>query len=346
MSPNIPVLPIAGGTLVRAFASLLALVTHWLKKLARARRHRREASHAGQPRPPHARRYRHHPRRSARRLLGAVLGRPDRAAARARDRTPHDRTPGVENGFRRPHRPAGAPGEEINAKRPIPLIGRSIRPAIIPSRGRIQRPPAPPAGANFFYAEEFLRKDIRGLGALTCPEQAERQGRARAHAASGHSIGRAWCWLWRWQFLRKLARRRRRPASTAAAATTPAFQIRTGDPAVCAARCERDARCRAWSFSYPRTANALATCWLKNKVPPRVWRTNAACRACAAPAWSSRARGRRNFPSTASAATIAISTPRPIRPAPPARRPATARTTAAPGPMCGPAISRRSRAAI
>lgn len=48
------------------------------------------------------------------------------------------------------------------------------------------------------------------------------------------------------------------------------FRIRTGDPAVCAARCERDAHCRAWSFSYPRTENALATCWLKNRVPPRV----------------------------------------------------------------------------
>ena len=48
------------------------------------------------------------------------------------------------------------------------------------------------------------------------------------------------------------------------------FQIRNGDPAVCAGRCERDARCRAWSFSYPRTANTLATCWLKNRVPPRL----------------------------------------------------------------------------
>jgi len=47
------------------------------------------------------------------------------------------------------------------------------------------------------------------------------------------------------------------------------FQIRNGDPAVCAARCERDARCRAWAFSYPRTDYALATCWLKNRVPPR-----------------------------------------------------------------------------
>ena len=47
------------------------------------------------------------------------------------------------------------------------------------------------------------------------------------------------------------------------------FEIKSGDPQVCAARCERDARCLAWSFSYPRTANAMATCWLKNKVPPR-----------------------------------------------------------------------------
>jgi|ERR1700688_2402319 len=45
MSTNIPVLPIAGGTLVRVLASLLALVTHWLKKLARTtRRHWNEAS--------------------------------------------------------------------------------------------------------------------------------------------------------------------------------------------------------------------------------------------------------------------------------------------------------------
>ena len=43
MSAHYPVLPIAGGTLLRAFASMLALITHWLKQLARARRHRREA---------------------------------------------------------------------------------------------------------------------------------------------------------------------------------------------------------------------------------------------------------------------------------------------------------------
>jgi uncharacterized protein YjiS (DUF1127 family) len=44
MSAHYPVLPVAGGALLRAFASLVALVTHWLKEMARARRHRREAN--------------------------------------------------------------------------------------------------------------------------------------------------------------------------------------------------------------------------------------------------------------------------------------------------------------
>jgi hypothetical protein len=48
------------------------------------------------------------------------------------------------------------------------------------------------------------------------------------------------------------------------------FVVRGGDPAVCAARCEREGRCRAWSFSYPRTAAPQAMCWLKSQVPPRV----------------------------------------------------------------------------
>jgi len=48
------------------------------------------------------------------------------------------------------------------------------------------------------------------------------------------------------------------------------FAIRNGDPAVCASRCERDARCHAWSFTYPRAASMLATCSLKNRVPARV----------------------------------------------------------------------------
>ncbi|HZQ13246.1 MAG TPA: DUF1127 domain-containing protein [Pseudolabrys sp.] len=43
MSANIPVLPIAGGALARAFLSVLALVTRWFKDFSRARRHRRQA---------------------------------------------------------------------------------------------------------------------------------------------------------------------------------------------------------------------------------------------------------------------------------------------------------------
>jgi len=43
-----------------------------------------------------------------------------------------------------------------------------------------------------------------------------------------------------------------------------------GDPDVCAARCERDARCRSWSFSYPSVSGGSAMCWLKREVMPRV----------------------------------------------------------------------------
>ena len=40
---NIPVLPIAGSAVLRAALALMAMVTRWLKDLARARRNRREA---------------------------------------------------------------------------------------------------------------------------------------------------------------------------------------------------------------------------------------------------------------------------------------------------------------
>ena len=42
--------------------------------------------------------------------------------------------------------------------------------------------------------------------------------------------------------------------------------VRTGDPTLCAARCERDPRCRAWSFSYPETLAPTAVCQLKGAV--------------------------------------------------------------------------------
>jgi len=107
MSANIPVLPIVASTLVRAFASLLALLAHWLK--ARARRHRREA---------------HVLARFGRRMLTDIgINRADvrdafsepfwedqtallreRAIERRAEPRHHARTTGacVENGFRRP----------------------------------------------------------------------------------------------------------------------------------------------------------------------------------------------------------------------------------------------------
>jgi len=47
------------------------------------------------------------------------------------------------------------------------------------------------------------------------------------------------------------------------------FVVKSGDPDECSSRCERDGRCRAWSFSYPRTNQVEAVCWLKKSVPPR-----------------------------------------------------------------------------
>ena len=44
MSANYPVLPIGGSALLRVFASVVAVITYWLKEFARARRHRRQAN--------------------------------------------------------------------------------------------------------------------------------------------------------------------------------------------------------------------------------------------------------------------------------------------------------------
>jgi hypothetical protein len=46
--------------------------------------------------------------------------------------------------------------------------------------------------------------------------------------------------------------------------------VTSGDPADCAIVCERDRRCRAWTFAYPKSPDDHAQCWLKNAVPPRV----------------------------------------------------------------------------
>lgn len=44
----------------------------------------------------------------------------------------------------------------------------------------------------------------------------------------------------------------------------------SGDPAACALICERDRKCRAWSFNYPLDPDRGAMCWLKSAVPERV----------------------------------------------------------------------------
>jgi uncharacterized protein YjiS (DUF1127 family) len=107
MRTNFPVLPIAGGTLVRALASLLVLVTSWIKKLVRARRHWNEATALAN---------------LDRRMLADMgITRADisdafsepfwedptallreRAIERRMNRAVTTRTPEVENGFRRP----------------------------------------------------------------------------------------------------------------------------------------------------------------------------------------------------------------------------------------------------
>ena len=54
-----------------------------------------------------------------------------------------------------------------------------------------------------------------------------------------------------------------RPGGDYSSASVP-----TGDPAVCASRCEHERNCRAWSFSYPSSSGAAAVCWLKREVVP------------------------------------------------------------------------------
>ena len=66
-----------------------------------------------------------------------------------------------------------------------------------------------------------------------------------------------------------------RPASAQANFDRPggdytSAPVLSGDPADCALVCERDRRCRAWTFAYPTDTAAGAVCWLKSSVPSRV----------------------------------------------------------------------------
>lgn len=55
-----------------------------------------------------------------------------------------------------------------------------------------------------------------------------------------------------------------RPGGDYSSASVPG-----GDPAICAARCEHDKNCRAWSFAYPASSTP-AMCFLKREVVPPV----------------------------------------------------------------------------
>ena len=220
---------------------------------------------------------------------------------------------------------AGAPGDLTNtSKRPIPLIGRSIRhPRSSPlAAGSSARRPL--RRAHLFARRITCRSN--DVIVCTCADGCVSMPPGEAHGtpeSSGRACGsgqvfgsRSRCWFWRWP-----VRRRRRPATTAAAATTQLSdpQRRSGGLRRRAASATRAAAPGA--FPIRARPMRFAACWLKNRVPPRVEDKCCVSGVRGAGVIEPR-KGRSNIPSTASAATIAISTLRPIRPARPARRPA------------------------
>ncbi len=65
-------------------------------------------------------------------------------------------------------------------------------------------------------------------------------------------------------------RHRPRPISIVPGGDYQSSPVASGDPMECALACERDRRCRSWSFAYPTEIAGSAMCWLKNSVPARV----------------------------------------------------------------------------
>jgi hypothetical protein len=48
------------------------------------------------------------------------------------------------------------------------------------------------------------------------------------------------------------------------------FDLRTTDQSICANRCAKDEKCRAWTYVKPGVQGPRARCWLKSGVPPAV----------------------------------------------------------------------------
>jgi hypothetical protein len=46
------------------------------------------------------------------------------------------------------------------------------------------------------------------------------------------------------------------------------FLPSTADPVVCAEACEKDSRCRAWTWVKAELEGPNGHCWLKNRIPP------------------------------------------------------------------------------
>ena len=121
--------------------------------------------------------------------------------------------------------------------------------------------------------------------------------------------------------------------------------VTSGDPADCALVCERDRRCRAWTFSYPTDLRQ------PRGVLAQEQRAGAGAEQLLRLRRARRRRGRapqrdESKPrSTASAATTRISISRAATATTPARPPAPPTTNAAPGPMPGRAMPARRRIA-
>ncbi len=171
MNANVPVLPIAGATVLRGSFAALALVTRWLKELARARRHRREARALAGLDQHMLADIGVYPRRRPRRLFLALLGGPDRAlcpSARASAAAIGGVRPPARHADHRErlpppgHRPAGAPDDLTNQSQ---TADPSHRPPGPGSRenplSRPDQAPAGPSGGRILLAHLPKRRQAR-----------------------------------------------------------------------------------------------------------------------------------------------------------------------------------------
>ena len=261
-------------------ASLVALVTHWLKRLARARRTAaRPTFLAGLDRHMLA------DIGLTRSDLRDAFSEPfwedptallrERAIERRMNRSCHAGPDGWTCRERLPpsaDRPPGAPGDAVHANCKRQTADPSHRPldpkpAIIPSRGRIPAPAGPSGGRTLFRDAKFLAAQP-ARAALTC-----RQGRGitaiprpSGRACGIRSVcGARWCCRPGGGWLGAGADRLRPPRRRLLNFHDP--QRRSGASAPRAASATRAAAPGASRIRARPTR--LAICWLKNQVPPR-----------------------------------------------------------------------------